>query len=150
MTYNITLESQPPTHAAVVTETVAVSAIGPFIGEAFGLVMQALQAQRSFPGGPPFASYHMLDGSFVVRAGFPVAQPIAASGRVVPMEFPGGQTVVTMHIGAYDQVAKAYDAIMAWLPGAHLVPAGDPWETYLDGPEVAQPRTQVHLPVRPA
>ena len=150
MTYDITLETLQPQAAAVVTETLPIASIGPFVGEAFGLVMQALQAQGAFPVGPPFASYHMHGDTFVVSAGFPVAHPVAPSGRVAPMQLPGGQAAVTTHVGAYDAVSQAYDAIMAWLPSAHLAPAGDPWESYLDGPEVAQPRTLVHLPVRPA
>ena len=28
--------------------------------------------------------------------------------------------------------------------------AGAPWESYIDGPEVAEPRTLVYLPCKPA
>jgi len=113
-------------------------------------VMQALQEQHAFPVGPPFASYRMDGDTFVVSAGFPVRLPITAAGRVVPSSLPGGQVVSTLHIGPYEQVAQAYDAMMSWLPAHHLAPTGDPWEQYLDGPEVAQPRTLVHLPVAQA
>lgn len=150
MKYEMRVQTLQPATAAVVTETLPIATIGPFIGEAVGLVMQALQAQHAFPVGPPFASYHMQGETFVVSAGFPVARPFTADGRVVPMELPGGPTVITMHVGAYDEVAQAYDAIMAWLPSQNLLPAGDPWEQYLDGPEVAQPRTLLHQPVRDA
>lgn len=150
MDYEMKIETLQPQHAAVVTETLPVQSIGPFIGEAFGLVMQVLQEQHGFPVGPPFASYRMLGDAFIVSAGFPVARPITSSGRVVPMDLPGGRTVMTMHTGAYDAVVHAYDAIMAWLPSQGLVPAGDPWEQYLDGPEVPLPRTLLHMPVAPA
>lgn len=150
MTYDIRLESTQEQAVAVVTETVPVAGIGRFVGEAFSLVMQALQAQHTFPVGPPFARYRMLDGSFEVSAGFPVPVPVAASGRVVAASLPGGAAATTTHVGSYDTVAQAYDAVMAWLPTQGQVVAGDPWETYLDGPEVAQPRTVVHVPCRPA
>ena len=148
MSYEMKLEELQMQRAAVVTARLAVDAIGPFMGEAFGLVIAALQSQHSFPAGPPFARYHVLGAEFEVSAGFPVAMPIHEEGRVVPTELPAGPCVTTMHVGGYDGVKDAYDAIMAWLPGQKLVPAGDPWEQYLDGPEVAQPRTLVHLPVR--
>lgn len=150
MTYDITLETMTERPAAVVTATLPVASIGPFVGEAFGLVMQALGAAHSFPAGEPFASYRMHGDTFDVSAGFPVAAPVAASGRIVPFTLPGGTVATTMHIGPYDGVAAAYDAIMVWLGQEHLVPAGDPWEVYLDGPEVAMPRTRVCVPCRPA
>ena len=150
MDYEMQIETLQPTATAVVTATLPVAGIGPFVGEAFGLVMQALQAQHAFPVGPPFARYRMHGDTFEVSAGFPVAAPITAADRVVPASLPGGQVASTVHLGAYDEVSRAYDAILAWLPTQHLAPAGDPWEQYLDGPEVAQPRTLVHLPVAPA
>lgn len=150
MQYDIRIETLKEQHAAVVMEKVPVAGIGTFVGEAFGLVMAALGPQHAFPIGPPFAKYRMLGDAFEVAAGFPVAAPITAAGRVVPLDLPGGTVATTTHVGTYDAVAQAYDAIMHWLPGQLLVPAGDPWEVYLDGPDVEQPRTIVHVPCRPA
>jgi effector-binding domain-containing protein len=60
----------------------------------------------------------------------------------------GGPTATVLHRGAYDAVAAAYDAATNWLADNGYFPAGEPWETYLDEPEVAEPRTNVHLPCR--
>jgi effector-binding domain-containing protein len=51
-----------------------------------------------------------------------------------------------MHVGSYDGVAAAYTAVEQWLAAHDLSPIGDPWESYLDGPEVPQPRTVVSFP----
>jgi effector-binding domain-containing protein len=67
-------------------------------------------------------------------------------GRVVPGSLPGGEVATTTHVGSYDDVAAAYSAVERWLDDQGLVPVGDPWESYLDGPEVAQPRTVVCFP----
>ena len=148
MNYDMHIEQLQPTSAAVVVEVTPIAGISSFVGEAFGLVMAELQRQHASPCGPPFARYRMMGDRFEVSAGFPVVRSIATAGRVVPIELPGGRAVVTMHVGQYSEVKAAYDAIMAWLPGQQLEPAADPWEFYLDGPEVAEPRTRVVLPVR--
>jgi effector-binding domain-containing protein len=46
-------------------------------------------------------------------------------------------------------VPAAYAAAEEWLAEHDWVATGPPWEAYLDGPEVAQPRTVVHVPCRP-
>jgi hypothetical protein len=39
-----------------------------------------------------------------------------------------------------------YIAVRQWLEAQDLAPSGDPWESYLDGPDVPQPRTVVSAP----
>ena len=43
-------------------------------------------------------------------------------------------------------VAAAYAAIEAWFATSGHRPTGAPWDTYLYGPEVPQPRTTVTWP----
>ena len=138
-------------HAAVVRGRVPTEQIAGFLGEAFGEVMGALGAQGLAPVGPPFGVYSPpSDEGFELMAGFPASGQAAATGRVVDWVMPGGAAVQTMHVGAYEGVAAAYHAIEAYLPEHGLAPAGPPWESYLDEPGVAEPRTIVTWPVRPA
>ncbi len=53
---------------------------------------------------------------------------------------------VTLHAGPYSEVGEAYRAVMEWLSAHHMTVAGEAWETYLDGPDVAVPRTEVCVP----
>ena len=76
--------------------------------------------------------------------------PIAASGAVVPSSLPAGTVATAMHVGPYDQVAGLYFAIETWMGEHGYASSGAPWETYLDGPEVPQPRTLVSWPCRRA
>lgn len=150
MEYTISTEVvEEQTAASVAAERVPIPEISTFIGQAFGLVMAAMQQQHLAPTGPPFARYTMHDKTFDVTAGFPVAQSIATVGRVHATSLPAGTVATTMHVGAYVDVSKAYDAIMAWLPQHGMRVTGDPWEVYLDGPEVAAPRTIVRVPCSP-
>ena len=55
----------------------------------------------------------------------------------------------TLQVGraeAVGAVAAAYEAGAQWMTENGYEPAGDPWESYLDGPEVAEPRTAVFMP----
>lgn len=142
----IQLESQD---AAVVRGTVRVEEIGDFLGGAFGEVMGVLGAQGVHPDGPPFACYVQVEGGFDIEAGFPVDAPIDPVGRVVAAELPAGWVLVVLHRGPYDQVAGAYAAAEQWLAENDWEASAPGWEAYLDGPEVADPRTIVHVPCRP-
>lgn len=143
----IELVEQP---TAVVRGTVAEEGVGDFLGGVFGEVVQALGAQGLAPAGPPFACYVITAAGFEVEAGFPCSGPVVPAGRVVPATLPAGRAAIVLHRGPYAEVAAAYRAAEAWLGENGWVATGPPWEAYLDGPEVAQPRTIVHVPCRPS
>lgn len=142
----IEMEQQP---TAVIRGTMPVEAITGFLGGVFTEVVQTLTAQGLSPAGPPFGCYVMTAGGVDVEAGFPCSDPVAPAGRVVPSTLPGGRTAIVLHRGPYDEVPAAYAAVEAWLAQNSWQATAAPWEAYLDGPEVAQPRTIVHWPCRP-
>jgi effector-binding domain-containing protein len=143
----IDLSPQP---VAVVRARVAAEGIPEFLGAAFGEVVQALGEQHRSPAGPPFARYWPTGGGFDVEAGFPADGTVAATGRVSASTLPGGPTATTVHRGSYAEVAQTYQAVADWL-AAHGYEATDaPWESYLDEPDVAEPRTLVAFPCRRA
>ena len=146
MAYEVKTEQRHEQPAAVVRGRVATDGIAEFIGGAFGEVMAAITAQHLAVMGPPFGRYHVLETGFEVEAGFPTSGPVEPVGRVTPGTLPGGEVATTMHVGSYDGVAEAYTAVEQWLAAHELAPTGDPWESYLDGPEVPQPRTVVSFP----
>ena len=141
MDYVIEIVERQREDTAVVTGHVAVDGIGAFVGAAFGDVMAALGGR--VPAGMPFARYAMVDDGFDIEAGFPVAGPIAPSGRVAPGTLPGGTVATVMHVGPYGEVSGAYEALEQWLAANGWTPDEAPWEAYFDGPEVAEPRTLV-------
>jgi effector-binding domain-containing protein len=133
----------------VVRAHVGTEEIQPFLAGAFEEVATTTGTQGVRVVGPPFGRWTPRDGGFDVAAGFPVDRPVEARGRVVPEELPGGTVARTLHTGPYDGVGAAYAAVFEWLAGHALEVAGEPWESYLDGPEVARPRTQVCVPCSP-
>lgn len=146
MEYEITLQALPEQYAAVMHAKVPHSGIGEFLGRAFGQTIAALTEQGQQPAGMPFGRYLPEDGGFDIVAGFPCAAPITDAGEVVGMQLPQGQAASTMHVGSYESVAAAYQAIEDWFERHGYRPTGPPWEHYLDGPEVTEPRTVVVWP----
>jgi effector-binding domain-containing protein len=150
--------SRRPT--AVSTATLPVAKIGPWLAETYGMIAATLTAGGPKPAGAPFARYHKVDSKpdgeerFVVEAGFPVATPIEGNGEVRPSSLPGGPVAMTVHIGPYNQLEPAYDALAAWIRDHAGEPVGDAWEIYFSDP-VQQPdpatwRTEVVQPYRSA
>lgn len=150
MEYAVTLEQRAEQQAAVVRGHATVEELPAFLGAAFGEVGAALGAQHLAPAGPPFGRYRVVDGGFDVEAGFPASGPVGAAGRVAPTVLPGGPVATTVHVGSYDGVSAAYQAVQDWVGSAGYAVAGEPWECYLDGPDVPEPRTLVCFPCREA
>ena len=135
--------------AAVVRGHVAHDQIGDFLGGVFGEVMGVISTQGLAPAGPPFGRYMPTADGFDIEAGFPTTGPVTPTGRVEASALPGGHTLQILHQGPYDAVAAAYQAAESWLGENGWKSTSAPWEAYLDGPEVAQPRTLVSFPCEP-
>lgn len=151
MRYEMQFVDLQAQHVAVVKGHVSHDGIGEFLGPAFGEVIGVLDRQNLHPTGSPFGRYRPADdGGWDVEAGFPCSDVVKPEGRVEASELPGGRSARTMHVGPYGDVGAAYEAVVAWLTDEGCVMQGEPWECYLDGPEVAEPRTEVFVPCAPA
>lgn len=141
----VDLEAQ---HTAVVRGHVAsAEELPPFLGSGFGEVINVLDKQGRHPTGAPFGCYVPTgDGGFDLEIGFPCSAVVEPEGRVEPARLPGGRVARTLYVGPYDGVAAAYEAVMSWIIDEGCVATGVPWECYLDGPEVTNPRTEIFVP----
>lgn len=142
------LEEQP---TAAMFNTLTVPAISNWIPRAFEEVAQFLSGQGLGPAGMPYARYRRLDEDrFQVEAGFPASTEVEGDGEVVPSQLPPCRAAVVTHVGPYDEMLDAYEALVTWLAEHEREPVGDPWEVYLTDPE-EQPdpatwRTEVFQP----
>jgi effector-binding domain-containing protein len=136
----------PAQHAWVVSGTVYAPDISAFLGQAFSQVAEAAGASGVQLAGPPFASYTVGTGTFRVSAGFPVDKRARPKSGVEAVELPGGPALRIPHVGPYENIGPAYQAGEGWLAAHHKGRRGDPWECYLDDPDVENPRTVVYMP----
>jgi hypothetical protein len=108
--------------------------------------MTVLDDQDLTPAGPPFGRWQPQGDGFDAVAGFPSTAPITPVGRVEPQTLPGGLAATAVHRGDYAGVGATYSVLYAWIADHGYVPTAQPWECYLDEPDVPEPRTQVYVP----
>jgi effector-binding domain-containing protein len=141
--------------ALVVTGKLRVADIRDWFGHALSMVFGQIERKGLVCVGPPFARFRSLDDQFdefEVEAGFPIASADDGEGEVVSLTLPGGMAAMTTHIGPYDQMKPAYEAIYTWITEHHASPEGPAWEVYYTDPS-AEPdpktwRTEIYQPYR--
>ena len=146
----IDLAELAPSPAAVVRGHDGETQIAGFLSAAYAAVLRLLEEQHRAPAGPPFARFTPTADGFDVEAGFPASAPIDRAGHVAPFVLPGGPTVTAVHQGPYENVGETYAAVAEWMTEHGYRPTGETWESYLDGPGAAEPRTLVSSPCVPA
>jgi effector-binding domain-containing protein len=123
-----------------------------FLGRSFGLLFGHLKLLGVEPAGPPFVIYHAFGPAGIdAEVCVPVRTPIAASGGVQGRVIPALTVARTLHVGPYEALASAYDAVTDWIRGRGFELAGPMRERYLNGPgdnvTPAQYQTEVEIPV---
>jgi len=133
-------------HLAMETEIAAT--FGRAFEALYGRVAQAGVA----PAGPPFAIYHnepKQGEPFEMDICVGVSSPISPSPGLEFMELPATRVVSLLHIGPYDALGGAYEAVKAYIGEHDLEPSAPPREFYLSPPDVppAQVQTLVEFPI---
>ncbi|WP_350275701.1 GyrI-like domain-containing protein [Kribbella sp. HUAS MG21] len=150
MKYQITERNEPERHLAVTRFTTTVAEISTRMGAAFATVFGYLAEHGIDPAGAPTAYYVMGEDTFEVRVGCEVRDPVKPDDPIEPFVLPAAVTLSTVHVGPYDDLPNAYDALgtRAGELGLTLDPM-HMWEEYLTGPEVPpnSQRTEIHWPL---
>jgi len=157
MSYSITKKAIPPQSVLVTTRRVGPAEIAKAFGDGVSRVFAHAQQHGLAVTGRPFARYtDMSDGLMTIEPGMCLATeaaPTEAGEDGVRIDgLPGGEVAMTVHMGPYEGLGQAYNAIQAWMGENGLAPAGAPWEVYVTDP-MATPnttdwRTEVYWPVR--
>ena len=138
-----------PQITAVVRARVPRAGLSAFLGEAYGHLSAEIAQSPSRIVGAPFGKYTPVGDEFDVEAGFPVDAPLPPTPRTATGRLPGGQALTLLHVGAYDHVHTAYATGYEWMLEHHYEADGEPWESYLDEPDVPRPRTLLIMPCSP-
>lgn len=153
MDYKVRIVHEPARNLAVMTFHSTVAQLPEQMGRAFREVTDYLHRHGAPPAGPAVAYYEMVEDGFLVAAGFTVPRELPAEGDVVPLQLPDVEVATTTHLGAYDRLSEAYDALKqgAAAQGREVEETGGMWEEYWSGPETPaeEARTEVFWPLRP-
>ena len=124
------------------------------ISHAFDVVANHLVASGTTPIGPAVASYRQYPDGFDVFAGFPVPDSYKPGEEVTTVEVGGCETAHTTHMGSYDSLPDAYQAIRTGVKvkGKRLSHRQPMWEEYWSDNHspTENHRTEIFWPVEPA
>ena len=135
MAYEVELKELKPQPMVSIRTSCKVVEIGPVLAEILPEVFHYLDKRGVRPAGPPFTRYHSFDGNDCeIEAGMPVAEPQPGEGRVTAGELPGGTVASTVHVGPYEELPSAHDAVDAWLKKNGKESRGPQWESYITDP----------------
>lgn len=130
------LEERP---TLVMFGKVAVEEMPRFLSKAYGAVETRVAETGACFAGAPFARYRALDEKFEefeVEAGFPLESPVEGDEHVKASALPAGKAATTWHVGPYDKLGSAYQAVMKWIVEKNGTPTSTPWESYHSDPMV--------------
>ena len=122
-----------------------------FLGKAYAAIGAYLAELKVEPAMPVYAAYYNMDMQDMdVEAGFGVAKAVPGRGEIAAGEIPGGRQAYCLHVGPYDQVAAAYEALGRFMAEQGLQPTGVAYEYYLNDPSTpgVVPETEVVFPLR--
>lgn len=153
MGYQVEIKQVGPQPTVSIHTSVRAPERSTTLTEVLPQVWHYLRTRGIQPAGPPFVRYHDISAERMdIEAGMPVAEPIEGEGRIQAGELPEGEAAVTWHIGPYDTITEAFQAIEAWARDHGREVAGAPWEVYWTDPgQVPNPaewKTEVLWPVR--
>ena len=145
----VILEAQP---------VISASAVGTegLVGETIMALLNAaednIKSLNLTVVGPPFARFDPVDDELVeVEAGFPVEQATATDGHPAGYSIlPGGEAIVSVHIGGYDGLALAHARLKIHLVEEALTARETAWEFYVDDPDqtpIDEVRTRIVQPI---
>ena len=150
MDYQFELLDRPAQPALVVRTRTSAQGLPQVIGPAYGAIMQYAGQLGLQPSGAPFVAYYNMDMEDLdLEIGFPFEQKLTGKGNVLANEIPGGKAAACLHVGPYDQLGAAYEALQKWLAANGYTPSGVAYEFYLNDPQQTPPRELQTLIVFP-
>lgn len=153
MDYDVTVTHESGRHLAVKRFDARPEEMGAHMAGVFGAVAAHLERVGTPIAGPAVSCYTLGEDTFHVAAGFVVPGPFAPGDGVEPLQLPEVDVVTTTHLGPYDGLAAAYDAVKAGARehGREVDEAAMMWEEYWSPPETPpeQTRTVVYWPLLP-
>lgn len=128
MGYDIRIEQLGSCPVAVVRLRAKVHELSRVVPEACGIVWNALRAQKVAGAGRHVAIY--WDDQINLEVGVEMDVPFAGNGEVVGSATPAGTVARAVHLGPYNRLFEAHEAIRAWCANLGSKLAGPHWEIY--------------------
>ena len=128
MDYDIHVEEGHGRPLAVVRRRAGVQELARVVPAACGEVWSVLRSQQIAGAARLIAIY--LDDEINLEVGVEVESPFAGHGEVVGSAIPAGKVATAVHLGPYNRLHQAHEAIRAWCADRGHSLVGPNWEIY--------------------
>lgn len=125
--YTVHLQQLESIPLAVLQRQVHQSELSRVVPECCGLVWNVMRAQHA-KAGRHVAIY--WDGAIRLDVGVEIEGPFTEDGNVVRSATPSGTVAWVTHLGPYNALGAAHQAIHDWSKASHHQLAGPNWEIY--------------------
>lgn len=120
--------------------------IGEDVGRCFGAIYGYAGSSGLVPAGPPFILYFAMEmqDEFEMEVCAPVMGEGKGEGEIEYRVVSGGKFISTKHLGAYENIGGAYEALFSYAAQKGLKPVIPAREVYLTDPnQVKSPEENV-------
>lgn len=152
MSYTVQRRQVPAQLVAYASATASLEELQDVLGDLFPRVMRHVMEAGGQISGPPFTLYKTAAEPMDIEAGMPIAEPVPDGEGVEVGMLPAGEVLITVHVGPYDDLEKAYDALMDAAEENDLEPTGEVWEVYWtdpgEEPDADNWKTEVFMPLK--
>ena len=154
MSYNCTIVEKPDQPVLSMRTRSAVGNLPNVLGRAYAALAQYLGELGEQPTGAPFVGYYNMDMQDLdIEVGFPVSGTLEGKGEMQPGLIPGGKQAACLHIGPYNAVEPAYNALIEYIGQTGHEATGVAYEFYLNDPNETSElelQTQIVFPIKKA
>jgi effector-binding domain-containing protein len=148
MPHEIEVRHLSRTPTLTIHAEIAPAEIQATMGASFGALFGYAGRNGVQPAGV-FARYHAFEPKVVMDIGVTLPRALPGEGNIEAGEIAECDAAVTLHVGPYEGMAPAYEAVQAWIAAKGRTAAGPPMEFYLSPPDVPpdQIKTEVVFPL---
>ena len=154
MTYEFEIHRMPEMGIISIREGVDEATFPTFLARAFPELFEHVGRHGVIAIGHPFVIYHAFGPERIdAEVCVPVAGPAPVDDRIKAHVLPETTIVRTTHVGPYEELGTAYQALSEWVDDHGYAAAGPIRERYLTGPSLEVPpseyRTEIDMPIQP-
>ena len=157
MEYHVEVRTQDPVRVARSRFVTSMAEVCQDMGRGYRELWQSLERGKvQVTGDYALAVYPdpaFDPHRFTVEVAFEVGADATAGEGFEVAELPGGLFAVLLHVGPYESLGGAYEALMGWVPAQGYRFAGPMRDKYLNDPDRVPPeelRTEIQVPVERA
>jgi effector-binding domain-containing protein len=111
----VTEKEVPALHTAAIRLATSPQTIGDDLGRAYGDLSTYLSERGLVPLDAPICYYVAWEPeNWVIEACLAIGEVIDELGEIHRLLIPGGPAVTTMHLGPYQELGRAHEALAAW------------------------------------